>query len=83
MRTQGYNCRMTLTLPDDPALDQVSEEELRIDLACGLFSSGRVSRNVASRIAGMDRHAFDEALYERNIATFTPDMLAQDLRTIE
>jgi len=72
---------MTLTLPDDPALGQVSEGELRLTLACGLFASGQLSRNVAARIAGLDRLAFDEALFQRNIATYTPDMLAQDLRS--
>jgi predicted HTH domain antitoxin len=71
---------MTLTLPDDPALGQVSEGELRLGLACGLYASGQVSRNVGARIAGLDRLAFDEALFQRNIASFTPDMLAEDLQ---
>jgi len=71
---------MTLTLPDDPALGQVSEGELRLGLACGLYASGQVSRNVAARIAGMERLVFDEALFQRNIASYTPDMLAEDLR---
>jgi predicted HTH domain antitoxin len=71
---------MTLTLPDDPALSQVSDGELRLGLACGLYASGRVSRNVAARIAGMERLAFDEALFQRNIASYTPDMLAEDLQ---
>jgi predicted HTH domain antitoxin len=71
---------MTLTLPDDPALGQVSEWELRLGLACGLYASGQVSRNVAARIAGMERLAFDEALFQRNIASYTPDMLAEDLQ---
>ncbi len=73
---------MTLTLPDDPALGQVSEGELRLGLACGLYASAQVSRNVAARIAGMDRQAFDEALFQRNIASYTPDMLAEDLQSI-
>ena len=71
---------MTLTLPDDPALGQVSEGELRLGLACGLYASGQVSRNVAARIAGMERLVFDEALFQRNIASYTPDMLTEDLR---
>ena len=72
---------MTLTLPDDPALGQVSEGELRLVLACGLFASGQLSRNVAARIAGLDRLAFDEALFQRNLASYTPDMLAEDLQS--
>ena len=74
---------MILTLPDDPALGQVSEGELRLGLACGLYASGQVSRNVAARIAGLDRRAFDEALFQRNITTYTPDMLAQDLQAAQ
>jgi predicted HTH domain antitoxin len=71
---------MTLTLPDDPALGRVSEGELRLGLACGLHASGQVSRNVAARIAGLERLAFDEALFQRNLASYTPDMLEEDLR---
>ena len=70
---------MTITLPDDPALGQVSEEELRLGLACGLYASGQISRNVAARIAGLERLAFDEVLFERNVASYTPDMLSEDL----
>ena len=34
-----------------------------------------------SRIAAEeDRLAFDEALFQQNIASFTPDMLAEDLQ---
>jgi predicted HTH domain antitoxin len=50
---------MTLTLPDDPALGQVSEGELRLGLACGLYGSGQVSRNVGARIAGLERFRFN------------------------
>jgi predicted HTH domain antitoxin len=70
---------MTLTLPDDPALGQVTGEDLRLGLACGLYASGQVSRNVGARIASLDRMEFDEALFQRNIASYTPDMLAEDL----
>jgi predicted HTH domain antitoxin len=66
-------------LPDDPALGQVSEEELRLGLACGLYASGQISRNVAARIAGLERLAFDEVLFQRNVASYTPDMLSEDL----
>ena len=55
-------------------------KKLRVGLACGLYASGQVSRNVGARIAGVDRLAFDQALFQRNIATFTPDMLAEDLQ---
>ena len=73
---------MTLTLPDDPALGQLTAAELRLGLACGLYASGQVSRNVAARISGLERLAFDEALFDRNIATYTTEMLAQDLQAL-
>jgi predicted HTH domain antitoxin len=74
---------MILTSPDDPAPGKVSEGELRLDSACGLYASGEVSRNVAARIAGLERLTFDEALFQRNIASYTPDMLAEDLQVDE
>lgn len=70
---------MTITLPDDPALQRMDEAQLRLDLACGLFSAGRVSRGVCARIAGVDRATFDEALFVRHIPSYTSEMLDQDL----
>lgn len=70
---------MTLILPDDPALAGFSEPDLRLGLACGLFSSGSVARGVAARIAGLDRRAFDEALFSRRIPSFTEEMLDEDV----
>lgn len=73
---------MILTLPDDPALQNFSAEELRLDLSCGLYAAGSVSRGVATRIAGVDRAAFDEALFVRHIPTYTDAMLDQDVATL-
>lgn len=74
---------MTLTLPDDPALSRVGTEELRLNLACGLYSAGKISRGVGARIAGVSRMAFDEALSARRIPFYTPEMLEEDLRVDE
>ncbi len=74
---------MTLTLPDDPALLEVGNEEILLGLACGLYAAGQVSRNVAARIAGLDRAAFDALLFEREIPAYTEDMLEHDLRMAE
>ncbi len=74
---------MTLTLPDDPALQEFGEDDLLMELACSLFGSGRVSRGVAARIAGMERFEFDEELFRRRIPSYTEEMLAQDLQTLE
>jgi predicted HTH domain antitoxin len=74
---------MTITLPDDPALASMTEAQIQLDLACGLFASGRVSRNVAARIAGVDRTTFDEALFTRHIPSYTSEMLDQDLAALK
>lgn len=73
---------MTLTLPDDPALQALNSDVIRTDLACGLFASGHVSRNIAARIAGMNRDEFDALLYARKISSWNEDTLAQDLHAI-
>ena len=73
---------MTLTLPDDPALAGMTESELRLDLACGLFAAGRISRAVACRIAGMERYIFDQELGRRNIPSYTEEMLDEDLANL-
>ena len=75
----AYLHAMTITLPDDPALRHLDEAQLRLDLACGMFAAGRVSRGVCARIAGLDRAAFDEALFVRHIPSYTSEMLDQDL----
>jgi predicted HTH domain antitoxin len=67
------------TLPDEPALGALGEEEIRIDLACGAFAAGHVSRATAARMAGLDRRDFDEALFARRISSYDEETLAQDL----
>ncbi len=74
---------MIITLPDDPALLHLDEAQLRLDLACGLFAAGRVSRSVCARIAGLGSFEFDEELFRRKIPSFTEEMLEQDLAALE
>jgi predicted HTH domain antitoxin len=73
---------MTLTLPDDPALADLTESEIRLDLACALFAAGRISRTVAARMAGMERFDFDRELVARRIPSYTEEMLEEDLATL-
>lgn len=70
---------MTITLPDDPALLRFDDVQLTLEIACGLFAAGRISRGVGARIAGLDRAHFDEALFVRRIPSYTSEMLDQDL----
>lgn len=73
---------MTLTLPDDPALAEFAKSDIRLDLACALFAAGRISRGVAARMAGLERLAFDEELYQRRIPSYTEEMWEEDIATI-
>ena len=73
---------MTITLPDDPALQDLDEGQLRLDLACSLFAAGRISRGVAARLAGLGSLPFDEELFRRRIPSFTEEMLEQDLAAL-
>jgi predicted HTH domain antitoxin len=73
---------MTITLPDDPALADMGEPEIPLDLACGAYAAGHVSRGVAARMAGLDRLAFDEVLVSRRIPSYDEDRLVEDLETL-
>jgi predicted HTH domain antitoxin len=77
-----YDSLMTITLPDNPALAAMGEAEIRIDLACGAYAAGHLSRQLAADVAGVSRHDFDGALYARRIPSFTEEMLAEDLATL-
>lgn len=73
---------MIITLPDDPVLVEMGEDEIRLDLACGAFAAGHVSREVAARMAGMERLAFDTVLFERGIPSFDDAAFDEDLETL-
>jgi predicted HTH domain antitoxin len=73
---------MTITLPDTPGLASLGEPAILLDLACGAYAAGHLSRQSAADVAGVSRLDFDEALYARRIPTFTEEMLAQDLETL-
>ena len=70
---------MTITLPDNPALTSLGEEGIRMDLACGAYAAGHLSRQLAADVAGVSRYDFDSALYARRISSFKEEMLEQDL----
>lgn len=73
---------MTITLPDDPALTEMGEAEILLDLACGAYAAGHVSRGAAARMAGLESHAFDEVLLTRRIPSYDEERFAQDLETL-
>lgn len=73
---------MILTLPDTPALTSLGEAAIILDLACGAYAAGHLSRQSAADVAGVTRLEFDEALYVRRISNFTEEALSQDLETL-
>ncbi len=81
-RRRGMLRIMTITLPDLPALRDISEGDILLDLACGAYAAGHLSRQLGADVAGVSRHDFDEALYARRIPTYSEEMLAQDLETL-
>jgi predicted HTH domain antitoxin len=74
---------MTITLPDIPEARQLSPAELRMELACALYSRGRVGKIAAAELAGVDFFTFQRALAERSIPLYTEQMLADDLGSLK
>ncbi len=74
---------MTITLPDDPALHDFTEEDILLDLACALFAAGRISRPIAARMAGLELHEMDGELHRRRISGFTEETLDEDMDALK
>ena len=73
---------MTLTLPDAPALQQVSPDDLRLELACALHARGRISKVEGAKLAGVDFFRFQEALGERGISSISMDDLRGEIESM-
>lgn len=78
--------RMPLVIEDD-ILKQagLTEQEARIEFACGLFAVGKLSKAAAAHFCGLERVAFESELAKRGIDIFRygPDELKQDMQTLE
>jgi predicted HTH domain antitoxin len=73
---------MKITLPDLPALRDKAEGDIPLDLACGAYAAGHLSRQLAADAARVSRRDFDEALYLRRIPSYTEEMQEKDLETL-
>ena len=73
---------MIVTLPDTPATLRMSEEEIRLELACALFAQGRLGKVGGADMAGVDFISFQRALGQRGIPSYTAEMLDEDLETM-
>jgi predicted HTH domain antitoxin len=73
---------MTIELPDVPAADQLTPDEIRLELACALYARGRIGKVAATQMAGVDFFTFQRALSERRVPLYTEQMLASDLQSL-
>ena len=64
----GLNLTLvTLTLIDEPALAGIPADELRMDLACGMYREGKITAVTAAHLAGVGIVRFQEELRDRSI----------------
>ena len=76
---------MALTIPDEWLVEAgLSEKEIRIEIACRLYDSGRLSFAQSIRWSGLNRVEFEEALLTRCLPVVRPNLntLMEDIETI-
>jgi len=73
---------MKIELPDLPAGEQLTPEEIRLELACALYARGRIGKVAATEMAGVDFFSFQRALSERGVPLYTQQMLTSDIQTL-
>ena len=71
-----------LELPDLPAGERLTSEEIRLELACALYARGRIGKVAATEMAGVDFSSFQRALSERGVPFYTEQMPASDLQSL-
>ena len=73
-----------MNLPDLPITARMSESELRLELACALYSRGRISAVGGSHLAETDLVTFQGALADRGIPrSYSISDLHSDLATMD
>src|SRR5437899_10552336 len=73
---------MTLELPDAETRN-LTPQELRLELACALYARGRIGNVGGANLAGVDFFMFQRALGERQISSYTAEMLHEDVETMK
>jgi predicted HTH domain antitoxin len=73
---------VTIELPDVPANERLTPEEVRLELACALYARGRIGKIAATQMAGVDFFTFQRALSERGVPLYTEQMLASDIQSL-
>jgi predicted HTH domain antitoxin len=63
----------TITIPDEVLKEAgLNPQEALIEFACRLFDAGRLTLHSAGKLAGLDRVAMEEALFQRKIPVYRP-----------
>ena len=71
---------MNVVLPDQVEA-RLTPQDVRLDLAVGMYSSGRVTMGVAAEVAGLPIPEFQRELGRRRIpVNYTSEDLAYDLQ---
>jgi predicted HTH domain antitoxin len=73
---------MTLELPDIPVTEGLSQEELKLELACALYARGKIGKLGGATLAGVDFFEFQGALTERGIPLYTVEMVDEDQHSL-
>jgi predicted HTH domain antitoxin len=69
---------MTSTIPERPE----PEADAQLELACALYTSGKIDKVSGAQLANVDFFTFQRALGERGIFSYSEDMLEQDVQTL-
>jgi predicted HTH domain antitoxin len=73
---------MTLELPDLPFTQKLSEQEIRLELACALYARRKIGKVAGAEFAGVDFFTFQGALAERGISLYSAEMVEEDVRAL-
>ena len=60
----------------------MSPAELRLELACALYARGKLGKVRGAELAGVSFFDFQRALGERQIESYTEEMLGEDLKSL-
>ncbi len=77
---------MPVVISDDVLREaRMTEQEVRIELACHFFDTGKLALWPAAKVAGLSRVEFEAELARRKISVFRPTTadLDQDLSALE
>lgn len=64
---------------------KLTEQELRVEIACRLYDARRIGKGMAARFAGLTRSQLEDELVKRGLPVirYTEEMWAEDLKALE